>query len=60
MRLSKGVFDCKCASAKEQLCTQAQDSNYIALITISYKASQLLNWPERPFSYGFVRKPRKF
>ena len=60
MRLSRGIFACKCALAKELWSTQAQDSNYIALITMSYKASQLLIWPERPFSYGPVRKPRKF
>ena len=60
VRLSRGVFACRCASAKEQLCTQAHENNYIALVTISCKVSQLLIWPERPFSYGFVRKPRKF
>ena len=59
MRLSSRVFACKRASAKEQVCTQVRASNYIALTTISYKASQLLAWPERPFSYGFVRKAKE-
>ena len=60
VRLSRGVFACRCASAKEKQCTQAQENKYIAPTTISCKVSQLLMWPERPFSYGFVRKPREF